>query len=84
MSRSQEMADEYIGHPMETDEGLDIMMTRRGFKDGYEKGINEVLTWENLKRLDELMMEVWKGTDLRESEEYYTEVIKRFKEETNF
>lgn len=84
MSRSQEKADEYIGHPRETDEGLDIMMTRRGFKDGYEKGVNEVLTCDNLKRLDELMTEVWKDTDLRQPEEFYTEVIKRFKAETNF
>jgi len=84
MSRLQEKADEYIGHPRETDEGLDIMMTRYGFKDGYEKGINEVLTCDNLKRLDELMTEVWKDTDLRQPEEFYTEVIKRFKSETNF
>lgn len=84
MSRSQKKADEYIGHPRETDEGLDIMLTRRGFKDGYEKGVNEVLTWENLKRLDELMTEVWKETDFREPEEYYTEVIKRFKKENDY
>lgn len=84
MSKSQQKADEYIGHPRETDEGLDIMMTRNGFKDGYEQGINEILTWENLKRLDELMTEVYKQTNLRESEEYYTEVIKRFKKENNY
>lgn len=84
MSRSQEKADEYIGHPRETDEGLDIMMTRKGFKDGYDQGVNEVLTWENLKRLDEIMTEVWKNTNLRKDESFYTEVINRFKKENNY
>lgn len=84
MSRSQEKADKHIGHPRETDEGLDIMLTRKGFKDGYDQGVNEVLTWENLKRLDELMTEVWKETDFREPEEYYTEVSKRFKKENDY
>lgn len=84
MSKSQQKADEYIGWPAEPGELRVTSQARRGFKDGYEQGINEVLTWENLKRLDELMTEVWRGTNLREPEEYYTEVIKRFKKENNY
>ena len=81
-NRSQTEADNYIGHPRETDEGLDITCERKAFKDGFEKGVNTVLTWENLKILDEIMTEVYKQTGFRESEEYYTEVIKRFRTET--
>jgi len=51
------------------------------FIQGYDYGVKELLTVENIKRLDEIMTEVYKQTGLREDEEIYTEVIKRFKEE---
>lgn len=64
--------------------GQDYNQIYDGVKHGYEQGVNEVLTWENLKRLDEIMTEVWKNTNLRKDESFYTEVINRFKKENNY
>lgn len=58
--------------------GQDYDQIYDAVKYGYQKA---QLTWEDLKRLDEIMTEVYKQTNLRKDEEYYTEVIRRFKEE---
>lgn len=64
--------------------GQDYNQIYDATKYGYNKGVNEVLTWENLKRLDEIMTEVWNDTNLRKDEPFYTEVINRFKKENNY
>ena len=53
------------------------------FIDGYEQAEEDnELTWEDIKNIDILLLNVNSDCDLDEKE-YYQEVLKRFKEKKN-
>lgn len=76
MSRGDDIAFKYAKENGTL--GQDYNQIYDAVKYGYQEA---QLTWEELKRLDEIMSEVYKQTNYRKDEEYYTEVIRRFKEE---
>lgn len=53
------------------------------FKIGYEKAKKELeLTWKDLQKLDIIANKLWQDGkyDKNDAQEFYTEVLKRFKE----
>ena len=67
-------------YPQVWDEEQDIDINERerfAYIDGYEKAEKDLsLTWEDIALIDDLLCEV----PSMNREEYYTEVLKRFKE----